>query len=141
MKTKSFKAGDLVKIIRNDIASLNPFSSKENSLYKVSEFVGDKLKLQWLSFKVSLQEVSPIPINGEDDRNIYLYNANVTAVVDGQEDLYHLSTDVYYIDYLKSHKENWNELVDLIEQGKIKFVHEVQQYLREHDFSFSLKTT
>lgn len=139
MKKINFTAGDLVKLIREDANKYNPFNQSKISLYKISELVGDRIKLYWFNTKVNLAEISPIPINGKDDKNIHLYCPKYSCIVDGQEELYTFEEELYYLDYFTQNKETWGELLELIDRGVIKYVHQVQHYLRENIRVVSLR--
>lgn len=127
-----FVAGDYVRL-RNAYFDMN---FKDRGIANVFEVVAvnnedGSLRLDSVDRPVDVSQVMPIPIDGESDAGFYYLSINLplnkrkNVQSEGQE-------YTYYMDALKYFGYNDRTVYDAIKKDGLKFVHEVQHWLREH---------
>lgn len=127
-----FVAGDYVRL-RNAYFDMN---FKDRGIANVFEVVAvnnedGSLRLDSVDRPVEVSQVMPIPIDGESDAGFYYLSINLplnkrkNVQSEGQE-------YTYYMDALKYFGYNDRTVYDAIKKDGLKFVHEVQHWLREH---------
>lgn len=102
------------------------------NVFRIKGFVDGAVKLDGVKEDVPLAEMSPIGIDGIEDRWIY-YDPVIAATMlfeDG-ELASHTTDYSYYWDAFERCDVNGKTLRSLLEKKKVKYVHEVQHYLSE----------
>lgn len=83
-----------------------------------------------ITFEAKYSDILPVPINGEDDKNIYYDPVVAAAIVyPGDEIPVHRTNYTYYMEQFKWSTYNGKTLFDMINERKLKYVHEVQHFL------------
>ena len=137
MKT-NYHLGDFVRLVERD--RFIEFSPKEIKPFQISSIKIDKVQLNWNNAPLSFDDIEPIPINGKDDKEIYIsFNKSYLGVVDGQDIQFQLLRKTYYFTQILEMQE-LDELINDLLLGEIRFVHEVQHYIRHNNLPFLLKT-
>lgn len=127
-----FEIGDIVKVINSNIIEETYYSPC--NLFVINELKENMCILNGLKNAISLENIRPVKINDEDDREIYLKYPSQAIMIkencayDGEPSY------LYYMDALKEKYPCVYATID-----KFKYVHEVQHYFREiKDFKLSL---
>lgn len=81
---------------------------------------------------VQMSQVLPIPIDGVADEAFYYSPIRMASVTDGTTKPLRTTDYTYYMDRLRGVSYNGQSVYDMVEKGELKFVHEVQHWLREH---------
>ena len=128
-----FEIGDIVKVINSNVIEETYYSPC--NLFMINELKENMCVLNGLNNAIFLENVRPVKINDEDDREIYLrYPAWATIVIEENCAYDGEPSCQYYMDVLK-------EKYPLV-YAKVcafEYVHEVQHYFREiKDFNLSL---
>lgn len=88
---------------------------------------------------VRSSQIQPIPIDGKTDAGFYYAPIRMASVTEGTIKLFRAEDYTYYMDRFRSMTYEGQIISDMIEQENLKFVHEVQHWLREHFQEDSLK--
>lgn len=127
----SFRIGDLVQLQREPSRSSNPFYVPIPNIYRIAYLNQEEVRLLWETNRYSLDEINPIPINGKDDARIRLLTPrHAPFVMEGMKQPQPEAHLAYYLDQIRQF--GWDQLLQEIEQQRIKYVHQVQHYLAEH---------
>ncbi|EGJ71690.1 hypothetical protein Bcop_1496 [Bacteroides coprosuis DSM 18011] len=138
LNSPDFKIGDLVQLKKAESNIPNPFGSRENNLFQIAKIWANEVRLSWQRHIYDVNELKPIPINGVDDRSIHLQVEPYSpCVLDGMSLPMEDADRGYYLDKIKS--LGWDKLLQLIEQQRIKYVHQVQRYLDDNFAGCQLK--
>lgn len=130
-----YKIGDIVRLKHPEKykKAVDIFGYQIN-LYRITSFVGKDVRLDSVSDMVPSTELLPVPIDGMADRWIY-YEPQIAASFLFDEDENHgHSTDFrYYMDVFLQMTEGEKSYKEIIEKKHLKYVHEVQHWLRKKD--------
>ena len=131
LKPINYRAGDLVQLNKETIHTLNPFRLVSPSIYRIAQLNSQEVRLLWEIESYNIDQIKPIPINGRDDSRIRLrIDRNATYVMEGMSQPPAETSPTYYLDQIK--QLGWTDLLQEIEQQRIKYVHQVQRYLSQH---------
>ena len=137
----NFVKDDFVKLKnKKQIQSSVIYKDTSLNVFKVSEVMGNQVKLAYVDNPVPLCEIEPIPINGVDDKSIY-YDPVVAAsvIAPGQPIPEYRRDYTYYFDSFKRYQVGERTLREIIEEQNCNFVHEVQHFLQEKYHEDDLK--
>lgn len=124
-----YQNGDIVRLSRQCVERLQKVLLESQNLFVVETDDGKNVKLRGIDGDVSFEDVLPVEINGEEDRDLY-YDPVIAADVvgmDGKIKSHHIDKEEYYLDSLKSSYAPYGEsYFNKIKDAKIKYVHELQ---------------
>ena len=124
-----YQNGDIVRLSKQSVERLQKLLLESQNLFFVEAVDGEKVKLRGIEEYVSSDDVLPVEINGEEDRDIY-YDPVIAADVvgrDGEIKSHHIDKDEYYLDKLKNcYTTDGESYFNKIKAAKIKHVHELQ---------------
>ena len=125
-----FQTNDIVHL--KDPAKVDAWGLTMN-LFRIISIKDDNITLCshiGITFEAKYSDISPVLINGEDDKNIY-YDPIVAAAVvyPGDEVPAHRTDYSYYMEQFKRCTYNNKTLFDMIKERELKYVHEVQHFL------------
>lgn len=142
MKT-DFKTNDIIMLPKSILQS-NSIDFAKN-LFRIVAINNETITLKMhsvISFEVKLKDILPVPINGIDDKSIYYKDGNsmATYVFDPQTEVPPHYTDyTYYMEQFKAYRYNSKSLYDIINELGLKYVHQVQHYLKDEMIGGELK--
>lgn len=124
-----YQNGDIVRLSKQCVERLQKVLLVSQNLFVVEADDGESVKLRGIEEKVFSDDVLPVEINGDEDRDIY-YDPVITADVvsrDGEIKSHHIDKDEYYLDRLKNcYTTDGESFFNKIKTAKIKYVHELQ---------------
>lgn len=135
----SFEAGDFVRFVNAERVKPNIFGHIIN-VFKIKSIDGSTITLYDVDTPVDLVDIMPILIDGVEDRWIY-YRPIIAAsiVLPGQPIPTHTTDYSYYLDALKRCTYKDTTFYEMIMEQQLKYVHEVQHFLRNIAHSDDLK--
>lgn len=131
MKKLQFQSNDIVRLCKNKFGNLSKELFFPQNLFKIKEINLDEANvvLDNINHPFALEDIQPVRIDGEEDRDIY-YDPIVAAnlIVEGEDiPTIHRDTSEYYMNSLKkSYNENSVSYYNIIHNMGIKYVHEIQ---------------
>lgn len=136
--TIKLEPGDLVILQNTDNYKVNP--AFDGNLFKIKTINNDIVELHYVDGDVLMSDISPIPINGVDDVNIY-YNPIVAAsiVMPGDPIPVRRTNYSYYMEAFKNSTFQNKTFYDMIQEQNLSYVHEIQQFLRKRFRTDDLK--
>lgn len=86
-----------------------------------------------ITFEAKYSDILPVPINGEDDKNIYYDLVSMATFVNPKDEISAHRTDyTYYMEQFKRSTDvNGKTLFDIVNERELKYVHEVQRFLND----------
>ena len=128
MNNKTFETGDFVRFVDSE-KNQNPTIN----IFEVQSVDEGYVRLCCINNPVPLSEISPITIDGVEDRWIYYAPSPMATFVEQGAPIPVFHTDYsYYMDAFERTTIDYNTtLKDKIASMEFKYVHEVQQYLRK----------
>ena len=107
--------------------------SRNMNLFRIIAINDDNITLcshLGFTFEAKHSDILPVPINGEDDKNIYYDPVVAAAIVyPGDEIPTHRTDYTYYMEQFKWSTYNGKTFFDMIKERELKYVHEVQHFL------------
>lgn len=127
-----FKVGDIVKVRHPELyRKAEDIYAYRLNLYRIVSMGKNTVRLDSVEGDVSLRELLPVAIDGVEDRWIY-YDPQIAAFFDFGDGVPASSHNYsYYMDALEHSRDGKKSLREMIEKSKLKFVHEVQHWLRK----------
>lgn len=136
-----FVKGDIVKLI--DEASVRPdYLHNLENIFQIVSIDGSDVKLSRPFAPVTetnLSEITAVKMDGNEDKFIYYDPIIMASIVwPGDPVPVHHKDYTYYLDANATFHHN-KTMRDFIAEKGVKYVHELQHYLREHYQSDDLK--
>jgi hypothetical protein len=127
-----FKTGDLCRFKNVTAYQINRISGGEINIFKISNRSPTYVEINNCEERIPFSEIEPIPINGVADFQIY-YDPIIAAnfIADGQPTPIQHRDKSYYLEAFKRHTYKGKNLNDLVKEQNLKYVHEVQHFLRQ----------
>lgn len=129
-----FKQGDIVKLSQRCFDNLSNGLFFPQNLFEIKSINYNEaiVFLESISQSISIEDILPVTIDGEEDRDIY-YDPIVAAGFvseDGPIPTIYRDSSEYYMDSLKkSYDENGVTYYDAIQKMGIHYVHEIQNQI------------
>ncbi len=140
--TINYQVNDIVRLVNPE---KQPYSLGQSmNLFRILALNDNIVTLRshsYTEFEVEFNEILPVPINGEDDKGIYYDPILMATFVlnPWDEVLQHRTDYSYYMDHFKRCTYNSQTFFDMINERKLKYVHEVQRFLIEEFHRDELK--
>lgn len=131
MEKIQFQPNDIVRLSKKmfEILSRELFFPQNLFVVKDINIGEDSILLNNINQKFSLEDIRPVRIDGEEDRDIYYDPIVAASLIDIGEDIpvVHRDTSEYYMDALKrSFNEYHESYYDEIHYIGARYVHEIQ---------------
>lgn len=126
-----FQKGDIVRLNEQCFSKISSELFFPQNLFYIEYVDSEKqrITLKNVNGYFSYDDIQPVKVNGEEDRDIY-YDPIIAAsyVEEGEEiPAYHSDFSIYYMDSLKeSTNTDGHFYYDLINKSGVKYVHEIQ---------------
>lgn len=138
--THKFVKGDIVRF-KDDSTTRPNFLTNRDNIFEIVSIEGSKVKLSQFCYDIEtvLSELSPVRMDGVEDRSIY-YDPIIAAsyVMPGDPIPVHYKNYTYYLDANARFDKN-KTMRDFIKENGFTFVHELQHYLRDNYHNDYLK--
>lgn len=118
-----YKTGDFVMLKNIENFNVKRPLHPDLNIFEISEILPDGFCLEYIDEIVPKNEVLPIPINGKDDRWIYVDSLYIMA--NGQ------CTSTNYAYYLDRIEIEGELLREITKKRVFQFVNQAQDYLRD----------
>lgn len=128
-----FKKGDIVRLKHPEkYKKADDIYCYQINLYRIISVDGNNVRLDSVSEVVPTTDLLPVPIDGVADRWIY-YAPRIAAsfLFDDEENKGSCIDYTYYMDALSQMAEGDKSYREVIEKKHLKYVHEVQHWLRK----------
>lgn len=131
MEKMQFQPNDIVRLSKKmfEILSRELFFPQNLFVVKDINIGEDSILLNNINQKFSLEDIRPVRIDGEEDRDIYYDPIVAASLIDIGEEIpvVHRDTSEYYMEALKrSYNEYHESYYDEIHYIGAKYVHEIQ---------------
>lgn len=138
---EDFKAGDIVKLKHpSEYKRRSDFHGYGTNLYKIRQLMGDTVRLADVEEDVPFKELSPVAVDGMEDRWIYFDPVVAASLFSpGDEIPSHQMDYSYYMDAFEHCYDGKKSYKGIVEKEHLLYVHEIQHYLRKHHRSDDLK--
>jgi len=137
---EKFQKGDFVKLKNASKFNINRVKGGEVNIFELRNYDRDFAEIRECKTRIPSSEIEPIPINGKDDYHIY-YDPVVMADFVNRGDpapIRHTSYNYYFETFKNSFIKDEN-LLEIIIKRRYKYVHEVQEFLKESHQEKALK--
>ncbi len=140
-KTEEFRVGDIVKL-------KHPSAYKRSSdihgygtnLYKIRLIKGDAVNLVSVNRDVPVSELSPVSVDGIEDRWIYFDPMIAASIVfPGEKVPAHHTDYSYYMDAFEHCSDGKKSYKEIVNKEHLMYVHEIQHFLRRYHQADDLK--
>lgn len=126
-----FQSNDIVRLSKKKFEILSKELFFPQNLFVVKEIniVEDSILLNNINQKLSYEDIRPVRIDGEEDRDIYYEPIVAANLINAGEAIpvAHRDTYEYYMDALKkSYNEHHESYYDEIRNIGARYVHEIQ---------------
>lgn len=126
-----FQSNDIVRLSKKEFEILSKELFFPQNLFVVKEIniVEDSILLNNINQKFSFEDIRPVRIDGEEDRDIYYEPIVAASLINVGEAIpvVHRDTYEYYMDALKrSYNEHHESYYDEIRNIGARYVHEIQ---------------
>lgn len=124
--------GDFVKLEHPEkYPKDNETPGRKVNVYKIKSIDKDSVKLENVSIKVPLEEIKPIGIDGVEDRWIY-YDPYIAASISFDDSVKTCNVNyTYYMEKFDNCFIKGKNYRQIIEKKKLRYVHEVQHWLKD----------
>lgn len=133
---EDFRIGDFIRLKDIERWQINRVSRKTVNIFEINNIENEYVGLKSCNEKIPISEIEPIPINGEDDYEIY-YDPIIAAsiIFPGDPVPIHSKDYSYYFNSFKKHSFQDKNFQELIKEQGIQYVHQVQHFLSDkfHD--------
>lgn len=133
MEQIKYEIGDIVILQDRTKYKVSRLDDGACDLFIIKSINGNAVKLHDVEEDVTLSELSPLLIDGIHDKLIWEDSIIAASTVKPGDPLpiYHIDKS-YFMDKYKSVFEDGNSFYDMIIEKQLKYVHEVQHWLREN---------
>ena len=127
---ENFRIGDFIRLKDIDRWQVNRISRKKINIFEINNIESGYVEVKSCKEKIPISEIEPIPINGEDDYEIY-YDPIIAASIisPGDQIPIHKKDYSYYYDSFKRHSHQKQNFQELIKEQGLEYVHQVQHFL------------
>lgn len=131
MKKYQFQPNDIVRLSEKKFESLSNELFFPQNLFIIKKINTEDLSVELnnITHQFALDDIRPVRIDGEEDRDIYYDPIVAASLIDIGEDIpvVHRDTSEYYMDALKkSYNEHHVSYYDEIHYIEARYVHEIQ---------------
>lgn len=131
MKKYQFQPNDIVRLSEKKFESLSNELFFPQNLFIIKKINTEDLSVELnnITHQFALDDIRPVRIDGEEDRDIYYDPIVAASLIDIGEDIpvVHRETSEYYMDALKrSYNEYHESYYDEIHYIGARYVHEIQ---------------
>lgn len=131
MKKYQFQPNDIVRLSEKKFESLSNELFFPQNLFIIKKINTEDLSVELnnITHQFALDDIRPVRIDGEEDRDIYYDPIVAASIIDIGEDIpvVHRDTSEYYMDALKrSYNEYHESYYDEIHYIGARYVHEIQ---------------
>jgi len=128
---KEFKIGDFIRLKNNSLYQINRVSGGEINIFEISNISSNHIEIQDCDKRIPYSEIEAIPINGIDDLKIYYDPIIATSSFgDGEPKPIRKVDKSYYLETFQNHIYQNKNLKELVKEQNLKYVHDVQNFLR-----------
>ena len=126
-----FRTGDFIRLKNINLYKIDRVYGGAVNIFEISNINSKNVEIHSCKQRIPFSEIEPIPVNGVDDFQIYYDPITTAHFVGNDEAIPEKQTDKsYYLETFKNCHYKGETYYQLINKRNLKYVHEIQNFLR-----------